>query len=290
MKRQLLKTIGRALIGVLIFAQMAIAAYACPTLLSSAATTMEMSSGSEALREPSGNPQQAGAQVAECGDMAGAADTSSPNLCAEHCRTSQQSDHASTLTVPFVLLTTLLITPYATDVAMRPRPAAAASSALASVDPPHASCTAVSELDLSDDVALTAPQWGRLGASVVLACARELLLALAHRAQHEAIVSLSGDFMFIVSFLAAPRGRRARLSLAATALCLTLTTLSAYAEPALTLERAVELAQQRSRQLTAQDAAASASREMAVAAGQLPDPTLKAGINNLPSMVKTASA
>ncbi|RST50986.1 TolC family protein [Variovorax sp. MHTC-1] len=88
--------------------------------------------------------------------------------------------------------------------------------------------------------------------------------------------------MFIVSFLAAPRGRRARLSLAATALCLALATLSAHAEPALTLERAVELAQQRSRQLTAQDAAASASREMAVAAGQLPDPTLKAGIDNLP--------
>lgn len=50
----------------------------------------------------------------------------------------------------------------------------------------------------------------------------------------------------------------------------------------LTLDRAVQLAQQRSRQLVAQDAAAHAAREMAVAAGQLPDPTLKAGINNLP--------
>lgn len=88
--------------------------------------------------------------------------------------------------------------------------------------------------------------------------------------------------MFIVSFLAAPQGRRARLSIAAAALCLVLATLSAHAEPALTLARALELAQQRSRQLPAQDAAASASREMAVAAGQLPDPTLKAGINNLP--------
>ena len=138
MKRQLLKTIGRALIGVLVFAQMAIAAYACPTLLSNAIPTMEMSPSSEALHEPSGNRQQAGVQVADCGDMAGKADTSSPNLCAEHCRTGQQSDHASTLTVPPVLLTTLYITPYATDAAMRPRPAAAASSALASVDPPHA--------------------------------------------------------------------------------------------------------------------------------------------------------
>lgn len=139
MKRRLLKAIGRALIGVLVFAQMAIAAYACPTLLSNAAAMMEMPSSSKALRGASGNMQHAGAQVvADCGDVAGAADTSSPNLCAEHCRTGQQSDHASTLTVPPVLLTTLLITPYAADVATRPRPAAAASSALASVDPPHA--------------------------------------------------------------------------------------------------------------------------------------------------------
>ena len=52
--------------------------------------------------------------------------------------------------------------------------------------------------------------------------------------------------------------------------------------PVLTLEQALRAAQDRSRQLVAQDAAAAASREMAVAAGQLPDPTLKAGINNLP--------
>ncbi len=38
----------------------------------------------------------------------------------------------------------------------------------------------------------------------------------------------------------------------------------------------------RSRQLPAQDAAAGAARAMAVAAGQLPDPVLRAGIDNLP--------
>ena len=52
--------------------------------------------------------------------------------------------------------------------------------------------------------------------------------------------------------------------------------------PPLTLVNALELAQRRSRQLAGQDAAAAAAREMAVAAGQLPDPTLKAGVNNLP--------
>src|SRR5207253_1026208 len=59
----------------------------------------------------------------------------------------------------------------------------------------------------------------------------------------------------------------------------------ALAQPAfaaLDFDLALALAQQRSRQLPAQDAAARSAREMAVAAGQLPDPVLKAGINNLP--------
>ena len=50
----------------------------------------------------------------------------------------------------------------------------------------------------------------------------------------------------------------------------------------LSLDSALKLAQTRSSLLLAQDSAATASREMAVSAGQLPDPTLKLGINNLP--------
>jgi outer membrane protein TolC len=56
----------------------------------------------------------------------------------------------------------------------------------------------------------------------------------------------------------------------------------AQATPALTLAQAVQLAQQRSRQLVAQDATTSAARHMAVAASQLPDPVLKAGISSVP--------
>lgn len=55
----------------------------------------------------------------------------------------------------------------------------------------------------------------------------------------------------------------------------------ASAEP-LTLGQAQQLALSRSRQLSAHDAAIAAAREMAIAAGQLPDPVLKAGIDNLP--------
>jgi outer membrane protein TolC len=65
-------------------------------------------------------------------------------------------------------------------------------------------------------------------------------------------------------------------------LCSALASADAHAQQVLTLDQALRAAQDRSLQLVAQDAAASASRAMAVAAGQLPDPTLKAGINNLP--------
>jgi outer membrane protein TolC len=62
---------------------------------------------------------------------------------------------------------------------------------------------------------------------------------------------------------------------------LAMAVLSVHAGP-LTLDDALRLAQARSRQLPAQDAAARASLEMAVAAAQRPDPVLKLGINNLP--------
>lgn len=52
--------------------------------------------------------------------------------------------------------------------------------------------------------------------------------------------------------------------------------------PALTLPDAVQRAVERSRQLAAQDHSTSAARAMAVAAAQLPDPLLKAGVDNLP--------
>ncbi len=50
----------------------------------------------------------------------------------------------------------------------------------------------------------------------------------------------------------------------------------------LTLEWAVQLSLQQSRQLSAQEALAESARHMAVAVGQSPDLTLKLGINNLP--------
>lgn len=55
------------------------------------------------------------------------------------------------------------------------------------------------------------------------------------------------------------------------------------ADVGLSLLQAQRIAVERSRQLEAQDAAATASRSMAIAARQLPDPVLKLGLDNLPA-------
>ena len=57
--------------------------------------------------------------------------------------------------------------------------------------------------------------------------------------------------------------------------------VGAGAQTPLTLAEAQRRAVERSRQLVAQDAAVTAAREMAVAAGQLPDPALKLGVVDL---------
>ena len=88
--------------------------------------------------------------------------------------------------------------------------------------------------------------------------------------------------MFSDPFGGAPsRGRHGHWA-CLLALGLAFVHVGSYAQQALSLDRALQLAQSRSRQLIAQDAAATASRDMALAAGQLPDPTLKFGVNNLP--------
>jgi outer membrane protein TolC len=73
----------------------------------------------------------------------------------------------------------------------------------------------------------------------------------------------------------------ARASLACCALVVLAQTIPARAA-GLTLTQAQQRALVLSRQLAGQDAAITASRELAVAARQLPDPMLKLGIDNLP--------
>ncbi|MBU6502812.1 MAG: TolC family protein [Burkholderiales bacterium] len=69
---------------------------------------------------------------------------------------------------------------------------------------------------------------------------------------------------------------------AAVAALMIAITLPSWAADPLTLAEAQRIAVGRSQQLVAQDDLASAARDQAVAAGQLPDPVLKLGIDNLP--------
>ena len=68
----------------------------------------------------------------------------------------------------------------------------------------------------------------------------------------------------------------------AAALVAAFLSLPAWAAEPLTLAQAQALAVGRSQQLAANNASIAASRQMAVAAGQLPDPVLKLGVDNLP--------
>ena len=78
--------------------------------------------------------------------------------------------------------------------------------------------------------------------------------------------------------------RAPQFLVALAAACALFGFVSAAAQPSLplTLAEAQRLALQRSPQLSSQQSMAEASREMAVAAGQLPDPQVFAGIENLP--------
>jgi outer membrane protein TolC len=70
---------------------------------------------------------------------------------------------------------------------------------------------------------------------------------------------------------------------AAVAVSVLAATTATWAAEPLSLGEAQRLALERSRQMLAQDAMTRAAREQAVAAGQLPDPVLKFGIDNLPA-------
>lgn len=130
MSRRFLRSIAGVLIGILLFAQMAVAAYACPGLLS---PVKSVDGNLSSITMP-----VASKQVANCEDMAvGVMDTQNANLCAEHCKVGQQSDQASTLTVPAALLMALYFAPLVPTPMAELRPAAATPSALVAASPPH---------------------------------------------------------------------------------------------------------------------------------------------------------
>ena len=138
MTRGLRRAVARGLIGILLLAQFAIVAYACPALAAASAAPMAMPPVNAASADPGGAATgKTPAASPACNGMAGAMDPAAPNLCADHCQYGQQSDQAATLTVPAVLLTALYTTPSVPLTAPPSRPAAGLASALVAASPPH---------------------------------------------------------------------------------------------------------------------------------------------------------
>ena len=97
--RAMSKSISRWLIGVFLFAQFAVAGYACPGLSGMTSTP----NGDDAMVMQS-DPAHDGASAAKSAVMAPGCDQidqDAANLCAEHCRFGHQS--ADTAPVPVVL-------------------------------------------------------------------------------------------------------------------------------------------------------------------------------------------
>ncbi len=83
LSRAIRKTVGRLLIGVLLFAQLAVAAYACPGLSGTASNTAsESMPGVSAQSVTESSTSLVGWEQI---------DASAANLCAGHCQQGQQS-------------------------------------------------------------------------------------------------------------------------------------------------------------------------------------------------------
>ncbi len=148
MKRSFLRGLARCMAGVLFLAQLTIAAYACPGLSAAMAGGASLGKMQPMTQGPApaasqvdmGSDPVAAARVApmpDCSDMAGGLDPNAAHLCAEHCKYGQQSDHASTLTVPAVVLNALYTTPAVPPAPLRPS-AAARTGTPSAASPPHA--------------------------------------------------------------------------------------------------------------------------------------------------------
>ena len=131
MKRSSLRTIARWLVGVLLFGQLAIAAYACPALHPGAVAEQGEKSSVASLTAQA-------TSMSNCDDSMGATDPASPNLCAEHCKSGKQSDRAPSIVVPVAWPVVLNDNRPRAPMAPGPRPMASSLSGLVAASPPHA--------------------------------------------------------------------------------------------------------------------------------------------------------
>lgn len=118
------KLICRVLVGVFLFAQLAVSGYACPDFAQPAS-------------------RMAGMQAVETGAMAAGCDQidqKAPNLCAEHCKVGQQSHDTAPLPVVMApALSLLYVLPGdARAIEAAAAPHASSDPLLVATPPPHA--------------------------------------------------------------------------------------------------------------------------------------------------------
>lgn len=124
MTRAFRRFVCRLMLGVLVFGQMAIAAYACPALSGTPQILPAMAMNEsvekipdyEAVSLMAASPDMFAMSVtSDMADITGCnhIDESAANQCVEHCHFGQQSvGHASAATVPAALLATLYTLPF----------------------------------------------------------------------------------------------------------------------------------------------------------------------------------
>lgn len=146
MTRAFKRLVSAGLVGLMLFAQLAIAAYACPALQSSGARMQAVNAaagGDQVVRDDGMAAMAADAGLAAmpgCDQMAGAPDEAAPNLCAEHCHFGQQGNQSQVPTLPVMTLLSLYtVAATVPDEARLPVTVRTASLAIpAAVPIPHA--------------------------------------------------------------------------------------------------------------------------------------------------------
>jgi len=114
MTRPFKRLVCLGLVGQMLFAQLAVAAYACPTL-SSPSEQAQPAPAAPHDRARAGDDtagkavRPAAAGMVDCGQMASQEDKASPDLCAGQCRHGLQIDQSQALPAPALTLISLYI-------------------------------------------------------------------------------------------------------------------------------------------------------------------------------------
>ena len=114
------------MVGVILFAQMSVAAYACPSNMVSGNATADAITAMGAMVDCEQMGEGMGRHL----------DQANPGLCAEHCHPTQQSDHTQAPTVPAALLIALYTVALTVDASRPDGLAPTADSRLHAAPPP----------------------------------------------------------------------------------------------------------------------------------------------------------